>query len=438
MRTTSEKLTYLNTTKEKIRDSINLTGANIGTSDTFRSYASKLKKGYIDIINNGIDTLYNNFPKVSGIGSNLSLTPTYEAPIKLNEIQGDTLQDGTPTPDSPVEIQSVTGLQNVTISNADNTDSNTYEVNLGNIELNKIGDYEDSIKKSTGKNLFDKDNANILNAIINGTTGDITAFNTCRTAYIQCKPNTTYSVSRIAGTRFIIGTTTNTPITGMVCNQYKGNNTTSVLTITTGTNDNYLLVFYYNSGSDTLTEETIRNSIMINEGTALPYEPYGKVWYLEKNIGKVVLIGASNENWAQNSSQTQTNTNYFSSNVIDNLLKSGEKNGVSNYFIVVNELWNTDIEGIQFSTSSSNIRLRINKTIASDLATFKTWLSNNNTIVYYILSTPTYTEITNTELIEDLETLYTAKSQEGTTNISITSEDLEMILNVSALKGDVE
>lgn len=92
MGTTSEKLTYLNTTKEKIRDSINLTGANIGTSDTFRSYATKLKLGLIDIINNGTDTLYSNFPKVSGIGTNLSLTPTYEAPMKLNEIQGDTFQ----------------------------------------------------------------------------------------------------------------------------------------------------------------------------------------------------------------------------------------------------------------------------------------------------------------------------------------------------------
>ena len=115
MGTIAEKLSYLNTTKSKIRDSINLTGANLTSEDTFRSYASKLKKGYIDIINNGIDTLYNNFPKVSGIGSNLSLTPTYEAPMKLNEIQGSSLQDGTPTPDTPVEIQSVTGLQNIEV-----------------------------------------------------------------------------------------------------------------------------------------------------------------------------------------------------------------------------------------------------------------------------------------------------------------------------------
>lgn len=241
MGTIATKLEYLNTTKEKIKDSINLTGANLTSEDTFRSYASKLKKGYIDIINNGINNLYNNFPKVSGIGSNLSLTPTYEAPMKLNEIQGSTLQENTPTPSSPVPIQSVTGLQNVSISNSDNTDSNTYEVNLGDIELNKIGTYQDRIYKDSGK------------------------------------------------------------------------------------------------------------------------------WYVEKNIGNIASY-------------------------------NGE-------------------------------------TITSDYISSTGQLTTGANVIY-VLATPTYTEITNTELINQLEELYTAKSQEGTTNISITSEDLEMILNVSALKGE--
>ena len=162
MGTTSEKLTYLNTTKEKIRDSINLTGANLTSEDTFRSYASKLKKGYIDIINNGIDTLYNNFPKVSGIGSNLSLTPTYEAPMKLNEIQGSTLQDGTPTPSSPVPLQSVTGLQNVNITgkNLLNIPNGTYSHNgitavtsNGTITLNGTASNTSFIRLNVGLNL---------------------------------------------------------------------------------------------------------------------------------------------------------------------------------------------------------------------------------------------------------------------------------------------
>ena len=83
MGTVSEKLTYLNTTKEKLKDSINIAGGNLTAVDTFRSYAKKLNKSFIDIINNGIDSLYNNFPKVTKSGSNLDLS-TESGKLKLN------------------------------------------------------------------------------------------------------------------------------------------------------------------------------------------------------------------------------------------------------------------------------------------------------------------------------------------------------------------
>ena len=41
-------------------------------------------------------------------------------------------------------------------------------------------------------------------------------------------------------------------------------------------------------------------------------------------------------------------------------------------------------------------------TRAKAIASFKTWLSNNNVIVYYVLQTPTYTEITDTYLLNQL------------------------------------
>jgi hypothetical protein len=50
MGTTAEKLTYLDGTKTLLKDTINLTGANI-TNDTFRSYAQKLKLGLINALN---------------------------------------------------------------------------------------------------------------------------------------------------------------------------------------------------------------------------------------------------------------------------------------------------------------------------------------------------------------------------------------------------
>ena len=63
---------------------------------------------------------------------------------------------------------------------------------------------------------------------------------------------------------------------------------------------------------------------------------------------------------------------------------------------------------------------------------FKTWLSTHNTTVYYVLATPTYTEITDTNLINQLEAL---KSKNETTNISQVANDLPFELSATALEG---
>ena len=55
--------------------------------------------------------------------------------------KGDTVQNGTPTPDAPVAVQTVTGEQTISI------DSTSYKVDLGSIELCKIGTYQDYIYK---------------------------------------------------------------------------------------------------------------------------------------------------------------------------------------------------------------------------------------------------------------------------------------------------
>ena len=92
MGTISDKLTYLNTTKGKIKDAINLTGANILSEDTFRSYADKLKQGLVDAINDGGSTIYSNFPKTTGTGTEIALNDTYGAPMEIG-LKGNTHQD---------------------------------------------------------------------------------------------------------------------------------------------------------------------------------------------------------------------------------------------------------------------------------------------------------------------------------------------------------
>ena len=91
MGTTSEKLTYLNTTKTLIKEELNLGGANIST-EPFRAYSSKLKGIYKDYLANGTDTLWNNWEKVNGTGETLSLTPTIKGKMKV-DLKGNTHQE---------------------------------------------------------------------------------------------------------------------------------------------------------------------------------------------------------------------------------------------------------------------------------------------------------------------------------------------------------
>lgn len=527
MGTTSEKLTYLNTTKEKIRDSINLTGANIGTSDTFRSYASKLKKGYIDIINNGIDTLYNNFPKVSGIGSNLSLTPTYEAPIKLNEIQGDTLQDGTPTPDNPIEIENVTGLQNVDITGKNLFDKTTITTgkyidasgNLVNDNSNFVGDYipidntksyyvsqsaggvirvgyydsnktfisrqlisanygsliipnntvyvrlscynqsldtlqleqnstateyeeykSNTYEVNLGKNLFSSEME--LGTLNNSTGLPATETNCIRTKdYISVNPNTTYIISNNKGYQQIVyqyDSSYNLIVANTQNSSFTTTSTTKYIKLRTGVSN---------------VENDLTSLWQLEKGTqATSYSPYftpielNKIgdyqdriykqddkWYVEKNTRKLELAIADMNN-AEDYPGWKNQTQLY--NDIYNGVIGGDLLNYTRYYTNISSVNYTGVK-VNFSNSSNPVLYLRKGDFNKTQTEWKTNYPNLIFTIIYGMITPTTTEITNTELIEDLETLYTAKSQEGTTNISITSEDLEMILNVSALKGEV-
>ena len=109
-----------------IYDSVELTG--VDTTDIDKNLVNvpnTLKEGYIDIINNGTDTLYNNFPKVSGEGTSLTLNNTYQAPMR-NFLKGNTSQTGTPTPSSPIDVNVVSGDNEIIINSKNQLE--TYNV----------------------------------------------------------------------------------------------------------------------------------------------------------------------------------------------------------------------------------------------------------------------------------------------------------------------
>lgn len=151
MGTTSDKLTYLNETKALLKNKINLTGANI-TTDTFRSYPTKLQNALLDVWNNEGEPIFTNWgTKVNGEGTNVKLDNTINARMKLTP-KGNTSQTGTPTPTSPIPVNVVSGDNYIDICGKnlcpDNFTNGVFNNNIGLIQShdNNHISYENYIK----------------------------------------------------------------------------------------------------------------------------------------------------------------------------------------------------------------------------------------------------------------------------------------------------
>lgn len=119
--------------------------------------------------------------------------------------------------------------------------------------------------KIVNKNIFNKNDVNIMNAYFAGNT--LTALDTTRTLYFKIKPNTNYVVSKVKSARFDVATTKNVPVVGLVVeNKISKPNDTSI-SIKSGTYDNYIIVYFNKNDVDTLTEQEILNSIQVEEDT---------------------------------------------------------------------------------------------------------------------------------------------------------------------------
>lgn len=463
---------------------------------------------------------------------------------QLNGLFGNTIQNGTPTPSSPVPIQSVTGLQNVSITGKNMLDYSTLQygyvgsngtiVNThtaGEMYSNFIkvspsttytfkifetsttynnwfvvGEYstndqssfiirdtmttatQDYITFTTsattqyvrvsarnlenatkvqlekgstattyepykgntyevnlGKNLFD---GNYVNAYIGGNSGyQFNYANNTRTAIVKVQPKTTYTIKKYngtgIGTRFVISEypilLNSSTEMGENSRLFSDSNV-SQATVTTSSTGNYLYIYVTNSIDDI-------PYLQIEKGSnATPYSPYftpielnkigdyedriykeNGTWYIEKNIGKVVLNGS--ENIVQGT-QEFTNVIRYSlyrpkGIIFKNIINSSS--GYNNQFPIINN-FNLDSEHLYLYNEV--VYMFYNKTNIANVTALKTFLSNNNLIIYGILATPITEEITDEDLINQLESIYLMTLKEGTNNISVTSSNLPIILEI--------
>lgn len=154
--------------------------------------------------------------------------------------------------------------------------------------------YPSSIRNAGDNiNIFDKSNANKLSAYFwSGST--IQTLNTRRIIYVPCKPNTMYSVLKKAGKKFALSTAKITPALGVQTFGFVQGDTASLLSLKTPPDARYLLVQYFDTSVDTLTEQEILDSIKIEEGTGTPYSPYNygniNIFKSNRNLANMDLL----------------------------------------------------------------------------------------------------------------------------------------------------
>ena len=150
-------------------------------------------------------------------------------------------------------------------------------------------------------------------------------------------------------------------------------------------------------------------------------------WYIHKEIGKVVLDGSDSDNWNYTNACLQSGSTYPS----DVAYPNASNLGLSDYFICkyYSSGITSNLTNGEYGWNSGK-RLTLKLDNMSSKQDYLTWLSTHNTEVYYVLATPTDTEITDTTLLEQLNNLEKMRLYEGITNISITPNDLTPTLKL--------
>lgn len=170
----------------------------------------------------------------------LTVNDSSESVIKGLTAYGESTQDGTPTPDGPVEIVSV----------------------------------ENPVISVYGKNLFDKDTMIISGAYVSGTGQYQTSASSEKTAIIPVPKNSTVTFSKIVTSILRVGLCTVYPTSGTQLVSFQEVSNKKSFTAATG-NNSYLVAFFYNNSGETVNYEEAINSIQLEIGsTVTNYEPY--------------------------------------------------------------------------------------------------------------------------------------------------------------------
>jgi len=383
MGTTAEKLTYLNNTKLAIKNELNKLGAEIEDSDTFRSYATAL------------ETIYNDYPTVSGSGSSISLNNTKKAPFKEISLNSTELtQDGTPSPSSPVDVNVIKGDNTITISNSDSSEEQNYKISLASKNLfTTTGNFS----LVTGYSTYEIIGTNSLSVTSTGTTYSY--------RYVRFKLSNLVIGQKYYVSADFVNSDDTTTIPLYIRNTADNTTLNSDDSFVSGSylsftaTETSAMIRFYASGATAKINTCTWTNIMVSTSNEDTFEPYYNLEYCK--------IG----DYADQIFKNTTDSPFYDNTLVENewylkkkVLKIDSYNG---------------------------------ETITTPYISTTGGLDTGATI-YYGLSTPTYTQISQENyptLRGQLEDIYNnSKSYNGQTNITQTNDDLPFNLSVSILE----
>lgn len=187
---------------------------------------------------------------------------TTENSEKMSEVE-QTVDSINQKVESKIDVtQTTSGISEITLENCMNGDllklviygNNTVFENDSFIEVNK-------------ENLINENTENVTANIDKIDFHYNTGLANCKSLILTVNKNQEYTVRKKSGKRFALATFSAKPLEGNIANKYisdenEGENLTE-LSITTGENDNYLVIFYYDGSIDTITENEMYESIIV-------------------------------------------------------------------------------------------------------------------------------------------------------------------------------
>lgn len=318
---------------------------------------------------------------------------------------GDTAQGGTPTPDSPVSVQTVTGEQTVTVTGKNLWDPNNV---LDGVGLNSDGTtYAGSIRSTLDYTIVSASQS----YVITGATVKQVCFYDASKTYVGRAPSSSLtSFTTTAGTKYIRASFDNTV--------------------------SYSDAQLEQASAAAPYESYQSQSYAISLGTTElckidDYQDYiyknGNDWFVHKDCGKIVFDGSDDETWSIVKSGT---ANFFYAyNSIPNYLYTGLALGfICSAGVGASVGSSTTANGVSI-TNVAEFRIRYGTEMT--LENWKSYLSSTPMSVYYRLTTPTDTKITDNTLISQLDAIHQFLTRYGY-NATV-SGDLPLIIDKTNL-----